>query len=243
MRQGGPDERASCSWCGTSSWTCAFCGAARLRAVGVGAERTAEEIGRAFPGVPVLSSHAGHVLSEIPHRPSLVVATPGAEPDCDPGYAAVLLLDARSMLERPTLDASVSALQRWMAAARLAAPGAPVVITAENSLAAVQALVRWDPVWLASREITERATAGLPPSTRIASLTGDLASVRDVAASLQVPHRLLGPVPEGDEQRGLVVVPRDQGARLAHELRGITSARSSRSGASIVRVVMDPASL
>jgi len=243
MRQGGSDERVACSWCGASSWTCAYCGAVRLRAVGVGAERTAEEIGRAFPGVSVLSSHAGHVLSDIPHRPSLVVATPGAEPDCDPGYAAVLLLDARSMLERPTLDASVSALQRWMAAARLAAPGAPVVITAENSLAAVQALVRWDPVWLASREITERATAGLPPSTRIAALTGDLASVREVAACLQLPHRLLGPVPEGDEQRGLVVVPRDQGARLAHELRSITSARSSRSGASIVRVVMDPASL
>ncbi|MEI8260644.1 MAG: primosome assembly protein PriA, partial [Actinomycetes bacterium] len=114
---------------------------------------------------------------------------------------------------------------------------------AATSLAAVQALVRWDPVWPPSREITERATAGLPPSTRIAALTGDLASVREAAASLQLPHRLLGPVPEGDEQRGLVVVPRDQGARLAHELRSITSARSSRSGASIVRVVMDPASL
>ena len=127
-----------------------------------------------------------------------------------------------------------------MSAARLAQEGAPVVITCENSLAAVQALVRWDPVWLASREIAERASAGLPPTTRMAALTGDLASVRDVAAALQVPHRLLGPVPEGDDQRCLVVVSRDDGARLARELRGITAARSSKSDASVVRVVMDP---
>ena len=118
-----------------------------------------------------------------------------------------------------------------------------MVITCENSLAAVQALVRWDPVWLASREIVERASAGLPPSTRMAALTGDLTSVREVAASLQVQHRLLGPVPDGDDQRGLVVVSREDGARLARELRGITAARSSKSDASLVRVVMDPIGL
>jgi len=243
MRQSGPDSPAMCAWCGTTEWTCAFCNATRMRAVSIGAERTAEEIGRAFPGTPVLSSHAGHVLTDVPHRPALVIATPGAEPDCDPGYAAVLLLDARSMLERPSLDASISALHRWMSAARLAQAGAPVVITCENSLAAVQALVRWDPVWLASREIVERASAGLPPSTRMAALTGDLTSVREVAASLQVQHRLLGPVPDGDDQRGLVVVSREDGARLARELRGITAARSSKSDASLVRVVMDPIGL
>ena len=240
MRQSGPGAPAMCAWCGSTEWVCAFCSATRLRAVSIGAERTAEEIGRAFPGTPVLSSHAGHVLTDVPNRPALVIATPGAEPDCDPGYAAVLLLDGRAMLDRPSLDASITALHRWMSAARLAQEGAPVVITCENSLAAVQALVRWDPVWLASREIAERASAGLPPTTRMAALTGDLASVRDVAAALQVPHRLLGPVPEGDDQRCLVVVSRDDGARLARELRGITAARSSKSDASVVRVVMDP---
>ena len=240
LQQAQADVRAACGWCGRSDWSCGACGGTRLRAFGIGAERTAEEIGRAFPGVPVLSSHAGHVLSEVPQRPSLVIATPGAEPDCPGGYAAVLILDARAMLDRPMLDAGSDALHRWMSAARLAAPRAPVVVTADNALAPVQALVRWDASWLAAREVTERTAAGLPPATRMASLTGDLAGVREVCTALQVDHRVLGPVPHDDAQRALVVVAREDGQRLAHELRGITATRSARADASVVRVVLDP---
>ena len=241
---GGPLQQAAgtapaCSWCGRTDWTCASCGGSAVRAFGIGAERTAEEIGRAFPGVPVLSSHAGHVLADVPHRSGIVVATPGAEPDCNPGYAAVLCLDARAMLERPVLDAGVDALHRWMSAARLAVPQAPVVVTADNALAPVQALVRWDAPWLAEREVRERTAAGLPPATRMASLTGDLAAVRAVASTLQVAHRILGPVPEGDQQRALIVVDREDALALARDLRGITAARSVR-GDSVVRIVIDP---
>jgi primosomal protein N' (replication factor Y) (superfamily II helicase) len=248
---GGPLELASeqaaphCSWCGAiaGSWRCPSCDGRRLRAVSVGAERTAEEIGRAFPGVPVVSSHAGHMVGRVPDEPRLVVATPGAEPACDPGYRAVLILDARAQLQRPTLDASEDAARRWFGAARLAAPKAPVVVTAENALAPVQALVRWDAPWLAARELTDRAAAGLPPATRIAALIGTADDIAEVAGALSVPHRLLGPVPypaQEGRQRGLVVVDREHGAELSRQLRAITATRSARAKNRPVHVRMDP---
>jgi primosomal protein N' (replication factor Y) len=253
---GGPLELASqrgiphCAWCGAlaGAWTCPSCGGRRLRATSVGAERTAEEIGRAFPGIPVLSSHAGHMIARVAAEPALVIATPGAEPACDPGYRAVLILDARAQVQRPYLGAGEDALRRWFAAARLAVPRARVLITADNSLPEVQALVRWDPSWYARRELSERAATGLPPATRMAALLGGLQDVLDVAADLTTVHRVLGPVPapepgDPDRHRALVVVDRDRAADLARELRAITSvraARPARARAGAVHVRLDP---
>lgn len=250
----GAHSVPECAWCGriAGDWECSACGGRRLRAVEVGSERTAEEIGRAFPGVPVVASHAGHVVRRVSDAPQVVVATPGAEPDCASGYRAVLLLDARSQLERPGLSAGEDAARRWFAACRLAAPGARVVVTAPNAAAVVQALVRWDARWLAERELGERADAGLPPATRVAVLLGAAADIVDVAASLRVGHRLLGPVPaDGDgrapdgaeRHRGVVVVSRADGAALARELRAITATRSARSGDRPVHVHLDPRDL
>lgn len=238
----------SCQWCGAlaTGWACDACGSRRLRASAVGAERTAEEIGRAFPGVSVVSSHGGHRLATVEPVPSVVIATQGAEPVCAGGYAAVIILDARSALQRMGLDAGEEAVRRWMTAARLAAPRAPVVIAADNSLPEVQAVVRWDAPGWAQRELDQRAAAGLPPAVRMAALIGDPVSIADVAAAVSVPHRLLGPVPAGDRrhperQRGLVAVEREHGAALSRELRALTSTRSAKGkGTSIVHVHLDP---
>ncbi|MGH3906980.1 MAG: primosome assembly protein PriA, partial [Pseudonocardiaceae bacterium] len=109
----------ACRWCGATegSYLCPACGSQRLRALVVGARRTTEELGRAFPGVPLRSSSEEQVLPEVPPGPALVVATPGAEPlAC---YGAALLLDAAALLARPDLRAAEEALRRWMTAAAL----------------------------------------------------------------------------------------------------------------------------
>ena len=244
---GSAGEVPACAWCGAlaARWVCTSCGGTRLRAVSVGAERTAEEIGRAFPGVPVVSSHAGHMVGTVADEPRIVVATPGAEPTCDPGYRAVLILDARSMLQRATLDATEDAARRWFSAARLAAPRARVIVTAENALPVVQSLVRWDAPWLAARELGERAATGLPPATRVAAITGSATDLLEVDAAVGVPHRLLGPVPDPDRsdpqrQRALIVVSREHGPALARELRAVTATRSARAKSHPVHVRMDP---
>ncbi|NEB76591.1 primosome assembly protein PriA, partial [Streptomyces sp. SID14478] len=54
----------ACGWCGRdeANWQCGECGGVRLRAQVVGARRTAEELGRAFPAVPVRTSGREQVL-------------------------------------------------------------------------------------------------------------------------------------------------------------------------------------
>jgi len=110
-----------CRWCGlvVAAFECASCGGQGLRSSVVGARRTAEELGRAFPGTPVHTSGAGDVLAAVSGKPGLFIATPGAEPVAEGGYAATLLLDAWASMDRPTLDASEEALRRWLGAAAL----------------------------------------------------------------------------------------------------------------------------
>ncbi len=76
----GVDPR--CRWCETrfdsGSFECPGCGGIRVRSAVVGARRTAEEIGRAFPGALVVTSGGGQVHASVPARPALVIATPGS---------------------------------------------------------------------------------------------------------------------------------------------------------------------
>ncbi|MDQ3761944.1 MAG: primosomal protein N' [Actinomycetota bacterium] len=228
----------TCRWCGTveAGYCCSVCGCSRLRAMVIGARRTAEELGRAFPGVPLYtsggsSSGGRKVLPDIPPGRSLVVATPGAEPLAR--YGAALLLDAAALLARPDLRAAEEALRRWMAAAAMvepAAEGGRVVVVAEASLAAVQALVRWDPAGHARAELAARHELGFPPAARMAALDGAPATLADV----ELPQwaQLLGPVsvpgePEGRE-RLLIRVPRSQGSALATALAALQAGRSAR---------------
>jgi primosomal protein N' (replication factor Y) (superfamily II helicase) len=199
LQIGGSHEVPGCRWCGAlaTGWTCPRCGSDRLRALVTGAARTAEELGRAFPVVPVRTSGGQHVLAEVPAEPALVIATPGAEPVAPGGYAAALLLDGWALLGRPSLRAAEETLRRWLNAAALVGPGAPVVVLAEAALPAVQALIRWDPVSFAERELAERAQLGFPPAVRMAAVTGSPAAVADFVGSARLPDaaEVLGPVP------------------------------------------------
>ena len=134
-------------------------------------------------------------------RPAVVVATPGAEPVAEGGYATVVLLDTWLALARPDLRTEEEALRRWLGAAGLAAPGAAVVAVGDPAQPVVQALVRWDPAGFARREAESRAEAHLPPASRLATITGDAGAVDDALTLLDRPVgcEVLGPVPVDDE--------------------------------------------
>jgi primosomal protein N' (replication factor Y) (superfamily II helicase) len=254
LQVGGSDEVPGCRWCGAlaADWTCPQCGSGRLRALVTGATRTAEELGRAFPGVPVRTSGGQHVLAEVPAEPALVIATPGAEPVAADGYAAALLLDGWALLGRPSLRAAEETLRRWLNAAALVRPAGPVVVLAEASLPAVQALVRWDPAGFAERELAERAELGFPPAVRMAAITGSSAAISEFVGSAGLPARaeVLGPVPaeaNGADrdaepaERALIRIPRTDGLALARALHAAQAARSARKDGAAVRVQLDPA--
>ncbi|WP_326648568.1 MULTISPECIES: primosomal protein N' [unclassified Streptomyces] len=254
----------TCGWCGRGApdWHCVACGSTKLRAQIVGARRTAEELGRAFPAVQVRTSGRDHVLDTVPGRPALVVSTPGAEPVADGGYAAALLLDGWAMLGRPDLRAGEDALRRWMDAASLVrgqGEGGTVVIVAEPTLRPVQALVRWDPVGHAQRELAERAELGFPPVSRMAAVTGKAEAIAAFVATAALPGdaEVLGPVPvpaadpgrprrPGDPpvgevwERVLLRVPPGSGAALAAALKTAQAARMARGGGEPVRIRIDP---
>jgi primosomal protein N' (replication factor Y) len=238
----------ACRWCGiaAASWSCAVCGGARLRATAVGSGRTAEELGRAFPRTAVRSSSAGGVLTRVGPEPALVVATPGAEPVAEGGYAAALLLDGWALLNRPDLRVTEEALRRWMGAAALIRPGPDggrVVVLADSAGPAVQALVRWDPVTFADRELAERAELRLPPDTLMVSLTGEAAAVQALLAASALPDgvELLGPVPAAaGQERLLVRGPRDGGRAMVAALRAGAGVRSAHKDAGPVRIQVDP---
>ena len=199
----------SCSWCGhlAQQWRCSECGFTHWRYSAAGATRTAEELGRAFPNVPVISSAGDHVRASVGPEPALVVATPGAEPVAFGGYAAALLLDADKMLRFDSLRAPEAALRRWLNAAALVRPAAleGTVVTTASPSPVEQALVRWDPAWFARQELEERAQTGLPPAVRTAAVTGAEADVRAFmeeflgSSALQErvreQLRIVGPVP------------------------------------------------
>ncbi|MEU8248957.1 primosomal protein N' [Nonomuraea sp. NPDC048916] len=238
-----------CRWCGRvdPGWRCSSCGGPRLRAMVVGARRTAEELGRAFPSVPVRTSGRDGVLATVPAARALVVATPGAEPVAEGGYAAAVLLDAWALLGRADLRAGEEALRRWMNAAALLRPGAELVVLGDAALPAVQALLRWDPITHAERELADRAELGFPPAVRMATLTGAAAAVRQMLDEVRLPAeaQVLGPVPidEAGRERAMIRVPRGGGAGLATALKGASGVRAARKAPDVVRVSVDPLDL
>ncbi|MDN5717201.1 MAG: primosome assembly protein PriA [Janibacter sp.] len=245
-----PDRTPECGWCGRSprGFLCPHCDGDRLRAGIIGARRTAEEIGRSFPGTKVITSGAGEVREIVGAEPAIVVATPGAEPVAAGGYAAVLLLDAWASLDRPDLRASEEAVRRWFAASGLARPwvdGGVVVLCGAPShvtIPAVEALVRWDPEWFAARELAERAELSLPPTTWSAEIVTDRQRIESIEQSVRGASpaaALLGPLPvPGSDRRRRVVVtaPFADGPLVAAALKDVRAGESARKAADLTSV-------
>jgi primosomal protein N' (replication factor Y) len=121
-----------------------------------------------------------------------------------------------------------------------------VVVVADGGLPVVQALIRFDPGWLAARELAERRELGFPPAVRMASVTGGSGAVADLLAAARLPEgaELLGPVPVREEQeRMLVRVPRSAGRALAQALHEAMGVRTARKAPEPVRVQVDPLEL
>lgn len=261
LRRDGP---ASCQWCGSlaGSWRCAECGHDTLRSVRVGSERTAEELGRAFPGARVRQSGSGPgVLDAVPDEPAIVVATPGAEPVAERGYAVALLLDAAVWTGRWGLYAVEDALRRWLEAASLVRPGSTggqVLLVGDAAPVPTQALVRWDPAGFAARELVERRELRLPPAVRLATVTGTREAVDALVGRISLPDgaEVLGPVPVDERALGrdaqalsgaldapvrtLLRVGYAGGVALSAELHASLAVRSAKREGGVARVHVDP---
>ncbi|MGX1807030.1 primosomal protein N' family DNA-binding protein [Nocardia sp. NPDC055321] len=248
----------ACRWCGITeaAFRCGACGSRALRAVVIGAARTAEELGRAFPGVPVRGSGGASVLSSVPEGPQVVVSTIGAEPTVAGGYGVAMLLDGWALLGRADLRAAEDTLRRWMSAAALVRAGGQAFVMADSGLPTVSALVRWDPVGHAHFELEERTEVRFPPAVRLAAIDGTADSIAELLTQAKLPDQVevLGPVPlppgarkpfsSGDSpaevERMILRVDRAGGTALSRALVAAQAVRSTHKSDDPLRVQIDP---
>lgn len=241
-----PGAAPDCTWCGRTlpGWACTHCSSTRLRMASSGSERTADELGRAFPHTRVVVSDGTHQVTRLDGRPALVVATRGAEPLVPGGYRAVLLLDADKMLLAEQLRIGEACLRWWSNAAALAAPGAPVHLVGVAGPVA-RALATWTAPAYARNELAERAPLHMPPVVRVAAIEGRGDAVAAALRQLRIDVPLLGeasvlgPVPIGDEAvralvrfeyaRGRAVADSLRAAVISDALRGRRAAAKARS--------------
>lgn len=243
-------HEATCRWCGIKerNFSCTNCGSHQLRAGARGVHRTADELGRAFPMTPIMSSSADHLLVTVADHPAIVIATPGAEPVVDGGYAAALLLDGDSQLQREGLNVPEHVLGHWMRAATLVRPasdGGVVVVTAEYD-DAVAALVQMNPIAWANRQLVQRQHLGLPPAMRVAELLGPLDEVQRTIRGTPLPYQSdespwIGPV-AFDEQshRALLFFPEHVAPQVVTALKTTRAQLSARGESTAVRLRIDP---
>ncbi|WP_404432821.1 primosomal protein N' [Microbacterium lacus] len=224
-----------CGWCGRSAhaWTCPECSSTKLRMASAGSERTADELGRAFPGVRIIVADGEHQVLRIDDRPALVVATRGAEPIATGGYRAIVLLDGDRMLMADDLRIGESCLRWWSNAAALAAPGAPVHLVGVAGPVA-RALATWTQPAYARAELADRAPLRMPPTVRVASVEGEQRSVLGVVEHLRsegivADADALGPVTSDNGVRALVRFDYGHGSRASEILRAAVVAEALKS--------------
>lgn len=253
-RRIGGQRVLTCRWCGSgqAEWSCAVCGGTQVRAPVVGSVRTAEELGLAFPSFRLVDSSGEQVKETVDAQPAIVVATPGAEPLAELGYAAAVLLDAQLALTRADLRAGEEALRRWLNAMALVRPGADggtVCIVGPSEDRVIQALVRVDPAGFSYRELSDRELAGFPPSKRFIELTGDPKAVQELIDGAQLSElsdeiQLLGPteqVRSGEVMRQVLFrSPSSVVTDVTRALKASAALRSATKSAGQVRIRVDP---
>lgn len=230
LAQRSASSTPSCVWCGALAvkWRCRECDGTKLRMVGSGSARTADELGRAFPGYRVIVADGDHQVTTVSAEPSLVIATRGAEPIAEGGYRAVLLLDGAGMLARESLRVSEDCLRWWSNAIALAADGAPAVIVGVGGALAT-ALVTWRQEDFARAELVDRRELRFPPAVRVATLTGKEALIADAIGQLPVTALdVLGPVDlPGDVVRTIIRFDYKAGAAVADQLKALVVAATT----------------
>ena len=204
LSKSGVNVPANCVHCGVKSnlQKCRWCGADSMVLLGRGAERHAEEIGRAFPGYPVLYSNAQKPIESQDGQPALIVSTTGMVPRVINGYSAVVLLEGDSFFSFADLRAQERARESFFEAASHVSSKGEIVTVIDSAHPITAALTQWSPATMAARELTERREVSLPPYTRAVLLeteskdaTGIIAGIRKAVLDQRLPSSVtaLGP--------------------------------------------------
>lgn len=162
----------SCGICGKEHFDlrCRECGSRERILVNRGAKRVEEELGKAFPLVPIFLSTKEKPIEELPES-GIVIATPGMQPPTVP-FAALVLLDGELQLNRPTLRAEERLIDLWFSLSEQCKDDAPIYISLPSTHRIVQAVTLGDRNRLSRAILAERKEVKLPPWYRIIRIHG-----------------------------------------------------------------------
>jgi primosomal protein N' (replication factor Y) (superfamily II helicase) len=207
----------TCVHCGIAfpSWRCSYCDRDKQYLAGRGIDRAAEEISRAFPGFPVVIS-AGDVIKEsVDSKPALVLSTPGAQPQVNGGYAAVVVLDAIRFFSHTDINGQERARELLFETASMVSIEGQVLLVLDDSHPIVAAIARWNIAPLLKRELADRVELMLPPSVTSAVLVTDQSAAPAIVSGLKKAledSRL----PSSTRIYGATLLPKGQAKIVVH---------------------------
>jgi len=224
----------SCVHCGKvfQGWKCSFCNRDKQYLAGRGIDRAAEEISRAFPKFPVVISAGDVIKDRIEHKPALVLATSGAQPQVQGGYAAVVILDGMRFFAHTDLRTQERARELFFETSSLISPKGAVLLVIDDSHPIISAIARWNVAPLIKRELNERAELNLPPIVFSALLVMDQSigmqivnGLKKALADGRIPHscKIYGPTEISKGQVKIVIHADKKDAKaltdVVHELQ------------------------
>jgi primosomal protein N' (replication factor Y) len=161
----------------SSNWACQECSYSKFRTIKIGAERIHDDIGRMFPGIPILISTAEKPVIDELAKQSIVVSTFGVEPDFSGGYGAIVLLGGEELINRPFIRSEEETLHRFFKLLGKLNPHGLIYssLPAQNGIS--QAIIQQNPIKRLRAESHERHASNLPPHTRFVRIDGDALSM------------------------------------------------------------------
>lgn len=177
----------TCVHCGTKfeQWKCNFCHRDKPYLASRGIDRASEEISRAFPGFPVVISAGDVIKKRIENKPSLVLATPGSQPQVSSGYSAVVILDATRFFAHTDVRTAERARELFLESSSLISKRGKVLLVIDDTHPIVSSIARWNVAPLLKRELAERQELSLPPYSTSAVLVMDQLSATQIHSGLR----------------------------------------------------------
>lgn len=222
------------------------CGKVGTRPIRLGASAIASQLAKSFPKATVLTSNGENRLTNVQGEGILVVATPGAEPVSGNGYACVLIADAASMIGAPRLRALEQSLAKWASAISLASRDAKIIFVGLRDTLAAQ-MQELDFFNAVRDDYLDRVELGLPPATRLASIS--VSNEKDFQVfcqrvDLELDSKQVRQLPTEAKNTLVLDYPYNLGLEIAEVLKKLsieltTKSKSKKPGERVFRINMD----
>jgi len=151
-------------------WKCNWCGEAKPRIIAAGLLRKSDELARAFPKIPVITSHGEDSTQWLPEGTHLVISTYGVEPRGR--YSAMAFLDLEQQVSRADLRGQETMRENVFRNISMLSSGGDLYISLPSSHSLAQDMIKGAPYRSAERELDERNAARLPPRYQTLAITG-----------------------------------------------------------------------